>query len=66
MVQARAGAEAMRATLTHVEAALEAREAELHDSWHALRVQLAELQPDSEVTPEMLQLDTSVRVRNRP
>ena len=53
----------MRATLSHVEAALEAREAELHDSWHALRLQAADLQSDSELTPEMLQPDASVRVR---
>ena len=52
----------MRATLSHVEAALEAREAELHDSWHALRLQAADLQSDSELTPEMLQPDASVRV----
>ena len=61
-LQARAAAEAMRATLSHVEAALEAREAELHDSWHALRLQAADLQSESELTPEMLQPDTSARV----
>ena len=52
----------MRATLSHVEAALEAREAELHDSWHALRLQAADLQSDSELTPDMLQPDASARV----
>ena len=52
----------MRATLSHVEAALEAREAELHDSWHALRLQVADLQSDSELTPDMLQPDASARV----
>ncbi len=61
-VQARAAAEAMRATLSHVEAALEAREAELHDSWHALRLQAADLQSESELTPETLQPDVSARV----
>ena len=61
-VQARAAAEAVRATLSCVEAALEAREAELHDSWHALRVQAADLQSESELTPEMLQPDASARV----
>ena len=61
-VQARAAAEAMRATLSHVEAALEAREAELHDSWQALRVQAAELQSESDWTTELLQPDTSIRV----
>jgi len=61
-VQARAAAEAMRATLSHVEAALEAREAELHDSWHALRLQAADLQSESELTPDMLQPDASARV----
>jgi cell division protein FtsB len=62
-LQARAAAEAMRATLSQVEAALEAREAELHDSWHALRLQAADLQSDSELTPKMLQPDASARVR---
>ena len=61
-LQARAASEAMRATLSHVEAALEAREAELHDSWHALRLQAADMQSDSELTPEMLQPDASARV----
>ncbi len=61
-LQARAAAEAMRATLSHVEAALEAREAELHDSWHALRLQAADLQSESELSPEMLQSDASARV----
>ena len=52
----------MRATLSHVEAALESREAELHDSWQALRLQAADLQADAELTPEMLQPDASARV----
>lgn len=52
----------MRATLAHVEAALEGREAELHDSWHALRQQAEELQSHAELTPEMLQPDASARV----
>ena len=52
----------MRATLTHVEAALESREAELHESWHALRLQAAELQSDAELTSDMLQSDVSARV----
>lgn len=52
----------MRATLTHVEAALESREAELHESWHALRLQAAELQSDAELTSDMLQPDISARV----
>ena len=62
MWQAREAAEAMRATLSHVEAALESREAELHESWHALRLQAADLQSDAELTPEMLQPDVSARV----
>ena len=56
----------MRATLTHVEAALESREAELHESWHALRLQAAELQSDAELTSEMLQPDQSARVSASP
>ena len=56
----------MRATLTHVEAALESREAELHESWHALRLQAAELQSDAELTSEMLQPDVSARVGAAP
>ena len=61
-MQARAAAEAMRATLSHVEAALEAREAELHDSWHALRLQASELQSEVELTADMLHPDASARV----
>lgn len=56
----------MRATLAHVEAALEGREAELHDSWHALRQQAEELQSHAELTPEMLQPDASARVGSPP
>ena len=56
----------MRATLAHVEAALEGREAELHDSWQALRQQAAELQSDVELTSEMCQPDVSARVRALP
>ena len=62
MWQARSAAEAMRGTLAHVEAALEGHEAELHDSWQALRQQAAELQSDVELTSEMLQPDVSARV----
>ena len=51
------------ATLSHVEAALESRESELHESWHALRLQAADLQSDAELTPELLQPDASARVR---
>ena len=61
-LQARDAAEAMRATLSHVEAALESRESELHESWHALRLQAADLQSDAELTPELLQPDASARV----
>ena len=56
----------MRGTLAHVEAALEGREAELHDSWQALRQQAAELQSDVELTSEVLQLDISARVGAPP
>ena len=62
MMQARGAAEAMRATLSHVEAALEAREAELYDSWHALRLQAADLQSGSELDLDVLHPDASVRV----
>ena len=56
----------MRASVAHVEAALEGREAELHDSWQALRQQASELQSDVELTSEMLQPDASVRVSAPP
>ena len=42
-MQAQAAAEAMRAALAQVEAALEGREAELQDSWRELKAQAAEL-----------------------
>lgn len=53
----------MRATLAHVEAALEGHEAELRDSWHALRQQAEQMQSHAELTPEMLQPDASARVK---
>ena len=56
----------MRATLAHVETALEGREAQLHDSWQALRLQAAELQSDVELTSELLQPDVSARVGPPP
>lgn len=60
--QALAAAEAMRATLSHVESALEARESELHDMWQAVRQQAADLQSGAQVTAEMLQPDPNLLV----
>lgn len=52
----------MRSTLSHVEAALEAREAELHEVWDAVRQQAAELQSTGQLTAEMLQPDPNLLV----
>lgn len=61
-VQATAAADARRSTLGHVEAALEAREAELHEVWEAIRQHTSELQSGAQLTAEMLQPDPRLLV----
>ena len=61
-MQATAAAEAMRSTLSHVEAALETRESELHDMWRAVQQQAAGLQSGVQSTAELLQPDTNLLV----
>ena len=52
----------MRSTLRHVEAALEARESELHDMWQAVRRQAADLQLGAHTHADLLQADDNTLV----
>lgn len=58
---AREGLEGTRQAMAALEAALDAREAKLRDSWHALRAQLAELA--GEEMPLVPHSDVSLVVR---
>ena len=55
----------MRSTLRHVEAALEARESELHDMWQSVRQQAADLQLGARMPADLLQADDNTLVSPR-